>query len=561
MTTTVNSTPAIIQLVYQDGTISLVWAMSGITPATSFQVTIKNDNTGTTNIYSATGFFTKLQQSLTVGVPYSATVAQDDGGTIGPPSPPVPVITAFPTVTLVQNTGAGLLLRWNKVTGYDNYSAALQELGVKSWTQAVTGDNCFFDNPLIGSGYSTGVAAQTADGVSTGPVGQAYTPIQLAPTVLQVQNTGSALFLMWETLTGYSKYQATLQETGSSPDTQIVSDTSYTFPGALSGSSYTAYVAVQSDDGVLVGPPSTAYNPILSAPVMTGVENTGAGLKLSWAQLSGYNRYMAVLQKLGGQVHSQSVVGLTWTFDGTLSGAGYSTDVFAQSDDQVVIGPPSTVYTPIIAQPSLTELDYNADQLGVDWQQVSDPGVTGYLIQITDPNGQVQQFSTANTGHTALAVSLLPVTYAVLIRATNGIVLGPWSAALIPLTAPPAAMMLGFDGTHLRADWEPSGQDNVTGYTVQLLAGGQVIETFNPTAPPQSFASGLNSAVIYTAQARSTGNMVKGPWAALATGPYATLLTYTFDGIGRISEIAWSGAKTQTYTFDSAGNIESVQFT
>lgn len=552
-------TPPLITLLnYQDGVISLGWTMQGITPTTQFQVSIKNDSTGQTNNYPATGFFADIEQALEVGVPYTATVAQDDGGQIGPPSLPVPVITVSPIVTLVQNTGTGLLLKWQQAAGYDNYAAVLQQLGHKSITRSVTGLSCFFDGPLVGTGYSTGVAAQTADGVSTGPVGQVYTPIMDAPTLTQVQNTGDGLLLVWQLLDGYSKFLATLQAEGAQPDTQSALGNSYTFEGALIGSSYTTYIAAQSDDGVLVGPPSLKYHPILVAPTMTLVENTGAGLKLAWAQLTGYSRYLTVLEKIGQETRSQSVEALTWTFDGTLSGSGYRTVVSAQSDDQILIGPPSAIYEPITGQPTWAELDYDAGQLVATWQQIGDASVTGYLIQITGPD--TNRFPTPNTNTITLPVALQPVNYAAVVRATSNIVLGPWSAPLVLLTAPPTAMALGFDGEHLRASWGPSGQGDVTGYVVQLLTGGQVSETFSPPAPPQTFASGLNDAVSYTAQARATGLRVKGPWCAPAVGPFAVALVYAFDALGRVASVTWTGVKTQTYTFESAGNLVSVQY-
>ena len=236
-------------------------------------------------------------------------------------------------------------------------------------------------------------------------------------------------------------------------------------------------------------------------------------------------------------------------------------DVAAQSDDQVLIGPPGTVYVPILDQPSWSDVDYVTGSLTARWVKVSDPQVTGYVVQLTDPDGQSNAFPAGNVDSLIVPVTLLPATYSIVVRASNGIVLGPWSAALVPLTQAPTAVSLGFDGTHQRATWMPSAQSGVTGYVVALFANGVVIETLTPTAPPQLFASGLTTAVTYTARVRATGVDVEGPWSAPVTGPYAAAFSYAFDGLGRIAHIAWTGAFTETYTIDSAGNIQTVAST
>jgi len=460
--------PQIVQLNYQSGVITLSWIMAGITPTTAFQVTVKNINTGQTNDYAATGFSATIPQQLDAGVPYQATVTQVGVAT----SAAVPIITVSPQVTLVQNTGSGLLLKWNAVTGYTHYSAVLQQLGKKSQSQSVTGTTYTFNGALTGDNWSTGVAAQSDDEVSTGPLAQSYAPILAAPTVVTVQNTGSGLTLAW-TLAGYSKFQATLQATGGQPDTQVAAGNQYTFEGALTASAYTTWVAAQSDDGVLIGPPSMKYAPILEQPVMTVVENTGAGLKLAWQQLANYAIYVATLQQLGHASQSQSVNALAYTFDGTLQGSGWSTVVAAQSNDGILIGPPTATYVPIIDQPSLTMLDYVTGEFGLTWQPVSDPTVSGYLVQITPAEGPSTSYPVGNVSSTTLPLTLQPSGYTAVVRATNGIVLGPWSAAQVPLTAPPTAMRLGYDGTHMAARWAASGQSGVTGYIATLSSNGR----------------------------------------------------------------------------------------
>lgn len=550
--------PSIYRLLYQNGVIQLNWTMPGAGSTTTFQVTIQNVSTGATTPYPATGLSAKIQQQLDAGTAYNATVTTSDGSQS---SAAVPIITVSPQVTLVQNTGNGLLLNWNTVGTYTRYSAVLQQQGQLGQTQTVNGTSCEFSTPLNGSGWSASVAAQTSDGISTGPVGQTYSPILVAPTVTQVQNTGSGLQLEW-TLLGYTMFQVFLQAGGGTPTSQPVTGTSYTFSGALTGSAYSTWVCAQSTDGVLVGPPSIEYAPILQQVTMTAVENTGVGAKLNWQQLGTYTYYRATLQQIGNSSVSNTVKALTCTFNQTMQGAGWSTTVAAQSADGICIGPPSTQYSLITDQPSLTMLDYVTSQLGVTWQQVSDPSVTGYVLQVIPAGSQPTIQPVGNVSTYNLPMTLTPPTvYSALVRASNGIVLGPWSAAVVPLIAAPTLMRLGYDGTHLIANWQAPTQSGVTGYIVTLYAGVGAEETQTPRQTSQQFQCGFVEATVFTAAARATNANARGPWSAAATGPYLAQLTFAYDYAGRLQSVAWANAKTQTYALDAPGNIQSVTFT
>src|SRR5262249_40944681 len=129
-------------------------------------------------------------------------------------------------------------------------------------------------------------------------------------------------------------------------------------------------------------------------------------------------------------------------------------------------------------------------------------------------------------------------------------------------TGPPVGLRLGFDGAHLRADWTPPGGSGVTGYVVELLQDGAMIESQTPAASPQGFASGLAAGRGATGRAGAPRGPRPGAWGPPpATGPYAATIAYTFDGAGRLLTMTWNGARSQTYTLDAAGNVLSVQST
>jgi YD repeat-containing protein len=120
--------------------------------------------------------------------------------------------------------------------------------------------------------------------------------------------------------------------------------------------------------------------------------------------------------------------------------------------------------------------------------------------------------------------------------------------------------MLGYTGTALRLSWLPSGEANISGYSVELLANGGSSETDTPTVSPQTFAASFTSGIVFTAQVRSIGPNTKGPWSTLASGPYQADIVYTYDALGRLGSVAWDAGFTEAYGFDSTGNLLSATY-
>lgn len=252
----------------------------------------------------------------------------------------------------------------------------------------------------------------------------------------------------------------------------------------------------------------------------------------------------------------------------TYPATGFSTQIQQGLDADVAyqatvtpVGGATSAAVPIISAPPQWQLiSYDTGQLTLTWQAVADPNVTGYLVMVSGLNSA--GYPVANATTTTVAATLTALQpYPATVSATNGIVSGPQSPALVPLTAPPTSPSLVFDGSELLLSWSPSDETNVTGYTANLLANGALRASVSPAKSPQPFDSGLDLGVVFSGQARATGTMTQGPWSAAAAGPYQTQLNYNFDSDGRLHTIQWSGGATETYVFDAAGNLLSTAVT
>ena len=559
------ASPTFVSVTYAADTIDLSWNPDG---GTNFELTVIDAGSGLSKSYPAIGFFAQISQKLTGPGPFKITIACTDNGGTGPASPAIPIITAAPTVTLVQNAVNSVNLKWNAVANY-NYVATLFIVSgerPRSESDETSDPTMSFplDEVLSGNENATSVQLRvTVDGaISSGPP-TTYDIITAAPSLTRVDySQNKNLTLTWATLAGYATFKAYLQVPAGEPAIEPVEVKALTatFPGQLGTGTYTTYVCACSNDGVSVGPPSTVYNPVTVAPTMTQVINTGAGLQLVWQQLQAYTDYNVTKQQAGSPSDTKPAIGTSFTFSGPLSGSTITCFVAATSNKGVAIGPPSNTYTAIVGQPVWQMIDYEVGALALSWTPVTDTGVTGYLIEIS---GLAQtNFPVGNVNKTTIQTTLIPLeSYPATVRATQGIVWGPQSFALVPLTAPPIAPSLGFNGTSLLSSWRPSGESDVTGYAVKLMADGAVKEQAEPSKPPQIFTAALDLGVVFTSQVRATGAKTKGPWSAVATGPYRTELNYTFDSQGRLNTIQFHGGAVRTYIFDSAGNLLSTKST
>lgn len=543
------------------GLITVFWNAAG---GTSFSIKVTDTTAGTSTLYPEVGFFATISTTLNASHAYTISVACTDSGT-GPYSTAIPILTAGPTITLAQNQVTSVLVNWTAPTGYaGQFAATLQTQNAGSVTNTTSALTTSFPQQTPISGTSTTISVQLQNTVSgattTGPASQ-YTIITVAPTLSAVDySSGTALVLTWTAPSGYNTCVASLAASSGSTTRQTSTTGTTSFSALSASASYTACVAASSADGVSQGPPSTTYPVITAKPTMTSVINTGSALALGWQTLAGCSGYKAYKQAAGSQPSGIAVAGTAYSFNGPLSaGAATTCWVCGTGSGGVVTGPPSTVYTALTANPTWVLVSYDSGQMALTWTAVTGGTVTGYLVTVTgipQPSNPVGNVTTTN-----ITATLTPKgSYPSVVAATNGIVQGPPSPTLFPLTAPPVPQILGYTGAKLQFAWGPSGESGVSGYATQLLSNGTSPETTTATASPQLYATSFKSGTVYTARARCCGTATQGPWSQAVTGPYQAQITYTYDSLGRIQTVAWAAGFTETYQFDSAGNLLSASY-
>jgi hypothetical protein len=301
-----------------------------------------------------------------------------------------------------------------------------------------------------------------------------------------------------------------------------------------------------------------------SIPVFTSVSYDGQQLSAQWQSTppNGFTGYQVTLTENSGTGEVFPVSTTSFKLQRILTPTStYTLQVATLVSGQAPIC--SSLVTLVTQTPALTSLSNSGSQVIYQWSAASGAGVEGYIAGLSSPATNWNNTTDATTLTTTFTETLAAAgicTGWVRGSSSDGVVLGPSSLILTLLTQPPVSPMLGYTGTALRLSWLPSGEANISGYSVELLANGGSSETDTPTVSPQTFAASFTSGIVFTAQVRSIGPNTKGPWSTLASGPYQADIVYTYDALGRLGSVAWDAGFTEAYGFDSTGNLLSATY-
>jgi len=555
---TATGTPVIVQVVYDPGSLSLSWVGAGIEPGTACQVTLTGGALPAQ--YPATGTSATLQVTIPATGAWAVSVAVVGGAA----SATVPVVATTPALGRVQNLGASLDVGWTRATGTTRSAVQLLRQGSgqsQFWYTAA--EQLTLVGTVTDSGWEVRVRGAVTSGAATSYGPAAAAPVLTVATRLtRVTNSGSGVQLVWAPLSGYTRFLAALDQGGPAVQSQSVTGMSWTFAGTLAGDGWRATVSAQSADGISIGPPAPEVAVIVATPLMLRVAYLTPSLTLTWSLLTGQASYAATLFDQEGST-SQTTSGNQASFTGPFSGTGWSCSVRAQSADGVSVGPPSTTYQPIFSAPTLNTFAWDGAQAAVTWSNVPAPA-TDNLLSIATA-GTDQSFPIGTSGSATVPVALSATTaYTAVVYATSGIVLGPPSNALVPITAPaPTIATVAYDATKVTASW--SAVSGVAGYTLTLYDGTTVVNSANTTGPQGSIAAQLDLTKSYTVRVRATNGTSSGPESAavavLVAAP--TIASVAYDGTNvTASWSAVTGAAGYTLTvYDGTAGVDSANTT
>ncbi|MBS1912750.1 MAG: hypothetical protein JST22_12250 [Bacteroidetes bacterium] len=198
----------------------------------------------------------------------------------------------------------------------------------------------------------------------------------------------------------------------------------------------------------------------------------------------------------------------------------------------------------ITSPPILTLVDNGGSSLLLAWAAASGAGVTGYLAHLVEVLHQSwTQETDAATLTTTFPLTLKSTsTYTVDVRASgdNGVVLGPPSQVLAPITTAPTITAASNDVTESNLWWAPAAGDDIEAYAANLLQvdGASWWQYTDGDERHATFAVALDPQYEYTVAVRATdaGVVVLGPPSTVLTmitvAPTFTLVDNSGTALG-----------------------------
>lgn len=200
-------------------------------------------------------------------------------------------------------------------------------------------------------------------------------------------------------------------------------------------------------------------------------------------------------------------------------GAAYA--LFARA----MIGTSSTPMTAtgvsiLTTVPTLASAAYDGAALTLAWNAVTDPGTTGYQVQLL---AQGQPVATSTSGTTSATLALPAGAFQAQVRAAAGAdSLGPPSAALTLITAAPAGPAAAWGATDTDGTLSWTAVPGAGGYALEIWSGAQRVYsasvTGGATVTATLPAGTLSAGGLYSFRVQATAG---GSGAPTVTGPFS----------------------------------------
>ena len=411
--------PANIQTACTEKGIRVTW--DEVESAAAYRIYYKTGGGKWTNAgtsFAQEGGTEFLFTDVSAGQTYNFTVAVLDNNTVSSAYDTIGAEAVYlapaPRITSVSGSNGGIRIVWNPVTGGSRYRVFYKD--GSSWKKTGDTESTSFtwNGAAAGRTYTFTVRCLNADGSGYGgsydQKGTAFT-YTAAPSLTGASCTEKGIKISWAKTAGAAKYRL-FRRSGSSW-TQIAdtADTSYIWTQPASGTTYTFTVRCVSKDGsVYTGGFNTGGRSIkyIKAPAITALENTKAGIKISWEKPAGAVKYRLFRRSGSGWTKIADTTGASYTWTGAKSGTSYTFTVRC-------VNSAGTAFTSgylsagktirFIQAPSISSLTATSKGVKISWKKVS--GAEKYRIyykykdtwkKIADSTGTSYTWTGAKSG-------------------------------------------------------------------------------------------------------------------------------------------------------------------
>ena len=439
---------------------------------------------------AALGDITVMAQGTTTGLPLTEGAASvtEVAGVASGPTVSVDVVAEGPALSSVRTAaGRKVTVRWTAPA--EPALTAVQPVVRWDGTEMLLSREAGPPNPLVlilpeAVPNAATLALRGVAGVAVGPPGSAAALLTSAPAGLAVSYDGATVVATWEPLCdpAVDRYAVGIGAPGENPSVVVVPapPARIAWPNPMVAPVVTVAAMVGEP---VSGPTSAPVGVLIEPPAITRAVHDGTDLRLEWDGSA--PTYQVAIESGGvaGQVldvgGKEAVLPLApgqWT--GSVRATGECT-----------LGVPATV--PLLTAAPVPEpvaFDAVSGDAHLVWPDV--PGAGGYTVAVLDGTDTVATQDVTDPECTLPAATFTAGgSWSVTVRATAGApplqVAGP--DATVPLRAtPPAGVDVAYDGTTVRAWWDPAA--GASGYRVATVSGGNATTLGDTSGPAGAWA-------------------------------------------------------------------------
>jgi len=375
-------------------------------PVTETSFTDVNAESGTEYTYSVRAFNGSVSTEM------------EDGLTIK--------YLASPAVFAVSNTTAGATVSWNPVSGVSKYyiyrrtvDGTYKNVGNSTTTR-------FTDKTAeTGTKYYYTVRAGYGKALSSYHAGKGLIYVE-TPVVSSVVNTTLGAKIVWNTVDGASKYYV-YRKTANTEYKNIGDTTSenYTDATAISGTKY--YYTVKA----VYEKTLSSYNAgkglvYITAPTVSAVTNTTAGVKITWSKVGGASNYNVYRKTADGSyARVGTTTGTTFTDSTAKSGTTYYYTVRANKGS-VLSSYRAGKGVKFLTAPTVASVTSRTDGARIAWGKIA--GASGYYVYRKTAGGSYTVIGTTTATNFTDKTAKKGTTYYYTVRAYNNSVLSSYRA-------------------------------------------------------------------------------------------------------------------------------------
>ncbi|MBE6824492.1 MAG: hypothetical protein E7513_04000 [Ruminococcaceae bacterium] len=456
-----------------------------------------------------------------------------------------------PKITAVESVYSGIRIKWNKVTGAENYKVYIKS-GSSFKTLATTSSTSYTDtNVTSGKKYTYTVRCVSADGsedMSFYTKNPKSVKFVKAPAVTSISNITNGSKITWGKVAGASKYRLFVKKDGTKSWTKVkdTSSLSATHTGLKNNKEYTYTVRALDSKGKYVsGYNSTGWsNKYLALPKLTNIVNTYTGVKISWNKVAGASKYKVYVKTSDGWKTKGYTTSTSFTDTSVKGGKSYTYTVRCVSADQKTHTShynKNGLTIKFVVAPKITKFENTNGGTKITWGKVT--GASKYRLFVkkdgTKSWTKVKDTSSLSATHTGLK-SNKEYTYTV--RALNskgkyvsGYYSTGWTNRYI---APPQITSISKSSEDMLLSWNSVA--NVASFKIYRknlggswkVIGETSATTFTDTNPPK------DTPYTYTLRCmNASGNLISS---------YISKTKYYYNGELANGKVKYDG---NTYNF------------